>query len=493
MRGWKRHGSLVFVRLMVGVGLMALIAGGPFGPVAATAAPASVPVAPVLPFPVPPAIPEFDTGFYLPPQAVVAAKKPGELIAARRVHVAALSVIPINVDAWQISYRSTNTRGEPIPAVATLLKPKGRAKPGPSKLVSWQSAEDSTAMYCAPSYALQQASIPGQLTGSADSSLEVLQITSLVGAGWSVVIPDHQGPESAFAAGPLAGRITLDGIRGARNFAPLGLKDDLRVGLMGYSGGAIATGWAAELHSRYAPELPIVGAAEGGVPANIRALVDLADKNAASGLILAGIIGVSREYPELDRFLQRHMNPLGKALLASKNPLCLTYQAALAPFVDIKGLVNVPGDPLDYPTPRKVLGQLEMGAGSGASGPDDPGAGSGATPTFPMFVYQSNPDWIAPVGPVNELVRTYCADGASVRYVRDHFSEHITLAVEGFAPAIVWLRDRLDGRPTQTGCTTSDQGSMALDPATWRAFVNLVGNNLALAINQQLGNPPRVP
>ncbi|MDT0221776.1 lipase family protein [Gordonia sp. AC31] len=463
---------------MVGFGLVALVAGGPFGPVTASAEPSSVPVAPVLPFPVPPAIPEFDTDFYLPPQAVVAAKKPGELIAARRVHVAALSVIPINVDAWQISYRSTNTRGEPIPAVATLLKPKGRAKPGPSKLVSWQSAEDSTAMYCAPSYALQQGSIPGQLTGSVDSSLEVLQITSLVGAGWSVVIPDHQGPESAFAAGPLAGRITLDGIRGARNFAPLGLEDDLRVGLMGYSGGAIATGWAAELASRYAPELPIVGAAEGGVPADIRALVDLADKNAASGLIMAGIIGVSREYPELDRFLQRHINPLGRALLASKNPLCLTYQAALAPFVNIKGLINLPGDPLDYPVPRKVLANLRMG---------------GSTPEFPMFIYQSNPDWIAPVGPVNELVRTYCADGASVRYVRDHFSEHITLAVEGFAPAIVWMRDRLDGKPAQTGCTTSDQGSMALDPATWRAFVNLVGNNLALAINQQLGNPPRVP
>lgn len=165
---------------------------------------------------------------------------------------------------------------------------------------------------------------------------------------------------------------------------------------MGYSGGAIATGWAAELHSQYAPELPIVGAAEGGVPANIRALVDLADKNAASGLIMAGIIGVSREYPELDRFLQRHMNPLGRALPATKNPLCLTYQAALAPFVNIKGLVNLPGDPLDYPTPRKVLGQLEMGAGSGASGPGGPGR---TTPDFPMFIYQSNPDWIAPRGP----------------------------------------------------------------------------------------------
>ncbi|GAC85836.1 putative lipase [Gordonia paraffinivorans NBRC 108238] len=440
---------------------------------------AAVPVAPALPFPVPPAIPEFDQDFYLPSPATYVDKVPGELIAARRVHLAALSVIPINVDAWQISFRSTNTRGEPIPAVATVLKPKGPAKPGPSKLVSWQSAEDSTALYCAPSYALQQASIPGALTGSADSAYEVLQITSLVGAGWSVVIPDHQGPESAFAAGPLAGRITLDAIRGARDFSPLGLKRDLRVGLMGYSGGAIATGWAAELHESYAPELPIVGAAEGGVPADIRAMVDLANNNAASGLILAGIIGVSREYPELERFLRRHLNPLGKALLASKNPLCLTYQSALAPFLNIKGLVNLPGDPLDYPTPRKVLGQLKMGAN---------------VPDFPMFVYQSNPDWVSPVGPVNELVRTYCADpDASVRYVRDHFSEHVSLAIEGFAPAIVWMRDRLDGKPTGVGCTTADQGSMSLDPKTWRAFVNLVGNNLALLINQELGNPPRLP
>lgn len=440
---------------------------------------AAVPVAPALPFPVPPAIPEFDRDFYLPSPATYVDKAPGELIAARRVHLAALSVIPINVDAWQISFRSTNTRGEPIPAVATVLKPKGPAKPGPSKLVSWQSAEDSTALYCAPSYALQQASIPGALTGSADSAYEVLQITSLIGAGWSVVIPDHQGPESAFAAGPLAGRITLDAIRGARDFSPLGLKRDLRVGLMGYSGGAIATGWAAELHESYAPELPIVGAAEGGVPADIRAMVDLANNNAASGLILAGIIGVSREYPELERFLRRHLNPLGKALLASKNPLCLTYQSALAPFLNIKGLVNLPGDPLDYPTPRKVLGQLKMGAN---------------VPDFPMFVYQSNPDWVAPVGPVNELVRTYCADpDASVRYVRDHFSEHVSMAIEGFAPAIVWMRDRLDGKPTGVGCTTADQGSMSLDPKTWRAFVNLVGNNLALLINQELGNPPRLP
>ncbi len=440
---------------------------------------AAVPVAPALPFPVPPAIPEFDKAFYQPPAATVAAKRPGELIAARRVNLAALSIFPLNVDSWQYSFRSTNTRGEPIASVATVLKPRGPVKPGPSKLVSWQSAEDSTAQYCAPSYALQQASIPGNLTGSVDSTFELLQITSLVAAGYSVVIPDHQGPDSAFAAGPLAGRITLDAIRGARNFRPLGLKNDLRVGLMGYSGGAIATGWASELHRSYAPELPIVGAAEGGVPANIRALVDLANNNAASGLILAGVIGVSREYPELAAFLRAHMNPLGKALIGAKNPLCLTYQAALAPFLNIKGLINVPGDPLDYPTPRRVLNELKMGR---------------TTPDFPMFIYQSNPDWIAPVGPVNTLVKTYCSrPGADITYTRDHFSEHITLAVEGFAPAVVWMADRLDGKPVRRGCSTSDQGTMALNPDTWPAFVNLVGNNLAALVGQQLGRNPVHP
>ncbi|WP_374710713.1 lipase family protein [Rhodococcus sp. USK10] len=38
--------------------------------------------------------------------------------------------------------------------------------------------------------------------------------------GWAVVLPDHQGPNAAYAAGPLAGRITLDGIRAAENFDP---------------------------------------------------------------------------------------------------------------------------------------------------------------------------------------------------------------------------------------------------------------------------------
>ncbi|WP_301283482.1 lipase family protein [Williamsia deligens] len=463
------------------MGVAAVCAGltsGLLAPVA-TAAPQPSPpsIAPPPPFGTVPLPPELDPRFYAPPAGQVASAQPGQILAARRISLAAFSVVPIAVDAWQVSYRSTNTRGAPIPAVATLITPRGTNPAKTRRLVSWQSAEDSTAQYCAPSYVLQQGSVPGPVSGSVDSSLEVLQIASLLATGSSVVVADHEGPQSAFAAGPLAGRIVLDGIRAARSFTPLGLAPDARIGMIGYSGGAIATGWAAELQQSYAPELHITAAAEGGVPADIRALVDLANRNLGSGLIMAGIIGVSREYPELARFIAARVNPLGRALLSAKNPLCLAYQATLAPFVDIKGLFVGPGDPLDQPVPRRVLGRLKLGS---------------TVPTMPLFVYQSHPDWIAPVGPVDALVRTYCAaPGARVEYLRDHFSEHISLAVVGFLAAMLWLNDRLDGKPARTGCSTNDVGTIAGDPRVRQAFVAQVGDVLGGIVQRQLGNPPR--
>lgn len=452
------------------------LAGGLVAPEAGAAPPASPSVAPAPPFGTVPLPPEFDARFYAPPADTVAAARPGQILAARRVSLAAFSLVPIAVDAWQVSYRSTDTRGEPIPAVATVITPRG-VDPGKTRrLVSWQSAEDSTAQYCAPSYVLQQGSLPGAVSGTVNSSLEVLQIASLLATGSSVVVPDHEGPRSAFAAGPLAGRIVLDGIRAARSFAPLRLDPAARIGMMGYSGGAIATGWAAELQSTYAPDLRIVGAAEGGVPADIRALVDLADGNLGSGLILGGVIGVSREYPELARFLDRTATPAARALLAVKNPLCVAYQAALVPFLPIRSLFGVAGDPLDQPVPRKVLAQLRMGR---------------TTPAMPLFVYQSHPDWLVPVGPVDTLVRSYCSTGGQVEYLRDHFSEHLSLAVAGFLPAMLWMNDRLDGKPARGGCSTTDVGTIAGDPAVRQAFVAQVGDVLGGLVQRQLGNPPR--
>lgn len=440
----------------------------------ATANPYDGPVEPAPPFLSAPAVPEFDA-FYHPAPDLVAAAQPGDILAARRIDVANFSLLPVNVDAWQVSYRSNNSYDQPIAAVTTLLKPRGEVPRGTRNLLSYHLAEDSTGQYCAPSYAVRQWSIPGTITGQVVASAGFLEVQVALEQGWAVAMPDHQGPNSAFAHGPLAGRIALDGIRAAENFTPLGLDGTAtKVGMMGYSGGSVPTMHAAELAGTYAPELRIVGATSGGTDADLGALVNLADNNAGSGVVLAGIVGLAHEEPEFAAFLRAKGNAFTHALLDAKDNLCLLYQAATFPFVNIKGLLNTPGDPLDAPEVRYVLDRTRMGK---------------ATPTMPVYLFQSNPDWLVPVGPVNTLVDTYCTDpAANVTYTRDHASEHLTLEAIGLPSAMLWMRDRFAGVPTQNGCSIKDVGSMALDPRTWPEWVSMVGATTAGLFGAPIGN-----
>ena len=410
-------------------------------------------VQPALPFPIPPALPEFDD-FYRPAQSVVESKAPGELIAARQVNVAYLAVLPLNIDAWQLSFRSNNTRGEAIPSVATVLKPRVPAA-GPRPLLSYQFAEDSLGQYCRPSYLSQVASL-GLLAGSAETSQLFAVPIAAAQLGWAVVIPDHQGPNQAFGAGPLEGQITLDGIRAAENFAPMELSANTKVGLTGYSGGALATGHAAELHPSYAPELNIVGVAEGGIPADVRAALKMASGNAGSGIISAGAVGARREYPELQKLFDDFLTPAGRLLVAAKENLCQVFTSAVVPFVNLDAMFTIP-HPFDDPRAVAVMDQIKMGH---------------AVPRAPMFMFHANPDWLLPVGPVNELVDTYCADpNAHVQYVRDHFSEHLTLDVFGIPLSIKFLKDRFNDIPMPTGCNTFDAGSVLLNPDLWTTLL----------------------
>src|SRR5262249_43982608 len=102
-----------------------------------------------------------------------------------------------------------------------------------------------------------------------------------------------------FAAGPGYGMNTLDSLRAALASRATGLASATKIGLIGYSGGAIATEWAAELAPAYAPDINrrLVGAAMGGV------LVDPAHNlhyvNGSSiwaGVIPMAVIGVARSF-----------------------------------------------------------------------------------------------------------------------------------------------------------------------------------------------------
>ncbi|WP_433580544.1 lipase family protein [Nocardia brasiliensis] len=427
-----------------------------------------LPVQPAAPIPVPP---ELDPAFYRPAPELVASKAPGEIIAARQVDVANFGLIPLNVDAWQLSYRSNNTRDEAIAAVATVLAPRGS---NPDKLLSVQIAENSAASYCAPSYTVRQWSV-SPFVGQVLVPAEFVIAQGALQQGWAVVVPDHEGPNNAFAAGPLAGRITLDGIRAARAFPTMRLAENANIGLYGYSGGAIATGHAAELKQTYAPELNIVGAAEGGVPADLGPVLNNANGQLFSGLALGAINGLGREYPEFARFIDENMDLLGKGLSFVQSGLCVQYLTSLLPFLNVKGLSRTPGDPMQHPVVIDLLERTRMGK---------------AVPDMPMYIWNANPDEISPVGQTNALVDTYCQNpSASVRYTREHFGEHFSAELFGAGPAMVWMRDRLNGIPAQQGCSTFDAGWLALDPEGFAFLTSTFGETFASFFGKPIGAP----
>lgn len=90
-----------------------------------------------------------------------------------------------------------------------------------------------------------------------------------------------------FLSGALEGMGVLDGMRAVANFKDtldLSSAQPMIVGT-GYSGGAIATGWAASLQPSYAPELDIKGWAHGGTPANLTGTLLYINNTPFSGFI----------------------------------------------------------------------------------------------------------------------------------------------------------------------------------------------------------------
>jgi hypothetical protein len=99
-----------------------------------------------------------------------------------------------------------------------------------------------------------------------------------------VLVTDYQGPDDAYGAGRMAGHAVLDGIRAAERLGSTGLAGSATpVGMWGYSGGGLATGWAAELQPSYAPELQVRGVASGGTPADLKAAAATIDGGPFSG------------------------------------------------------------------------------------------------------------------------------------------------------------------------------------------------------------------
>ena len=386
--------------------------------------------------------------FYHQPAEKIAMARPGQILDSRPVVLQNLlsskPFQPWDVDAWQIAYRSNNTQGQPIAAIATLIKPRGTAS-APRGLMSVNTPENSTSLVCAPSYVLRYgAAVPTTLIGQITVPLQTRFIQSAIDRGVAVIVPDDEGLNSAYSAGQLAANITLDGIRAAISFAPLESAPGVPVGLIGYSGGATGVSRAAEKYLSYAPDLNIVGVAMGGIMVNMGDAINDMNDGIATGLGLASVMGVVTEYPELADYLNQNATAGYRWLMNAKKPLCTGWQSVTFPFLDLNSGL---GD-LNAPLTQKVYDNENLGK---------------SIPPMPMFIWQSKYDEFFRIRYLDQLVSYYCSDpNTSLQYLRDNVPGHIMVGVDGGPVAALWLIDRiLNGRPVSSGCTISDVNSVS--------------------------------
>lgn len=322
---------------------------------------------------------------------------------------------------WQILFRSTNSAGAPIAAMTTLISPG----PGPRPLLSYQPFVNSLGMQCAPSHSL----FDGRLK-------EASAFPLLLARGWAIAVPDHLGPNSAYGAARMGGQIVLDGIRAVKRFAPAGLGAS-PVGLAGYSGGAMSTGFAAAIAPDYAPELPIVGVAQGGVPVNPgKMAIEAGDSpQALFGLGFAVAEGMEREYPGQMR-LDDSLTPFGFWMRDRLANSCVDEIISVGANHRISEVFHLGAE--NDPTLIRTFHE-------------------NALEIVPELIHQPLYEWHGsndqvPLDLALYTAGRYCAAGTPVQFDIIPGADHGTAIFGGAATAMNYLSDRFAGLAPPSNC-----------------------------------------
>ncbi|WP_040794937.1 lipase family protein [Nocardia higoensis] len=357
--------------------------------------------------------------FYAPP-ADLGDLQPGDVVRIRRI-----DTMPyVGTEGWQVAFRSTNSGGNPIMGVTTVLLPSGVRNP---PLISYQALINSLGSRCNPSRSL----FNGELQDAVGAMLPI-------GRGWAISLPDYLGPNVAYGAAKLSGMVTLDSVKAVQRAGELGLADS-QVAIAGYSGGGMATAWAAALQPTYAPDLKLAAAVAGGIPADLE---DMAlslgfNPHPGFGLAFAAAMGLEREYP--DRLpISDQLNENGLWFREFTHDACrrfLLFHGAFRSAEQMAASKSL----MDSPEAREVLRENSLR--------DFPGV-----PTVPTYLWQGRYDTLTAFTPLAETADRYCKAGAPVQMVPYDIAEHMTAAVAGFPAAWNYVEARFRGEPVPTSC-----------------------------------------
>lgn len=384
---------------------------------------------------------------------------------------------PVSVEgAWQFMVRSTNSQGEPVGIVGTIIKPYNA---DPSKLLTFNYFQDSVSVDCVPSYSI----LYGADVGTIATQLESTYMKAAISQGWYILVPDYEGPNAAFAAGKLAGMATLDAIRATLSSGEsTGISSDAQVAIWGYSGGSIPAGWAGALQPSYAPELSknLIGIAVGGWVTDLTLVVEKIDGTPYAAFVGAGMLGLSSEYPEVQSQIFERMDPLKIEKVKTLYNQCLIE--SITNFVGVnffKG--NSPVFPekwnvFQVPEVKQMMEENILAFNL-----------SSPMPKVPFFVYHGKPDQIIPFENSQRVYDTWCAQGmGSMEFAVSLGSGHLNEWLEGGGAALAWITRRFDGKAPVTGCYRTERKSNLNYPGSALGFSTVFRSTIPLVFQNQL-------
>jgi hypothetical protein len=383
-----------------------------------------------------PALPSADP-FYSYPAAALNAAAPGAILRQRTIPNADLGT-STPVSATQVLFRTIGEQRQPTATVATVIQPATPA--AVTRIVSYQTAYDALGSECDPSYTLQGGN-------SGYDSDEQSVIGGYVAAGYAVIDTDYEGTNLDWGAGQESGYNTLDGVRAAENLLKVS-PASTPVGLIGYSGGAIATEFASELAPKYAPGLDIAGVAEGGIPVDFAH--NLAYVNGSqdwSGVIPAVLVGVGRGF-KIN--IAPYLSADGAQITNTVSSQCINNFLGNYPGLTIQKLLKPQYQNfLGIPVFARTINRLIMSRTG--------------TPKGPLFIGVGNQDGtgdgVMVAADDEALAHTYCQRGVSVQFNTYSGQDHDNAAVPFEAGALSFLTARLSGAPAPNGCSTIGEGN----------------------------------
>ncbi|MDN5854126.1 MAG: lipase family protein, partial [Actinomycetia bacterium] len=257
-------------------------------------------------------------------------------------------------------------------------------------------------------------------------------------------------------------------IRAARRSGLTAIDGTTEIGLLGYSGGAIASNWAATLAPTYAPGIndKIVGVAEGGLlVAPAHNLEYISGTPGWAGVAGMAVVGLGRAY---DIDFDPYLNDRGREVVAKLEDASIANVLFQYPGLTWEQMVKPQyADPNSVPEFVRVVNKVNLG--------------SRPSPTVPMFIGQGangilegtpgnkpgigRGDGVMIAGDVRTLARQYCDDGTAVKYRQYNLLSHIPTALAWAPAAMGWLDDRFAGKDAPSSCGSIRPGN-PLTPET---------------------------